>query len=110
MDVMATHAIRALEASDIPQMPHQGLGYMVCHAGEEANWLLTRVWMEGGIVAGLLGRAEHASYAPVTTPLIECVWEEIVAHHEREAWVRHMMRGEAQPQAYVQDQLPDGMY
>ena len=99
----------AIDASKVPTLDHRGLGYVVYHAGEQANWLLTRVWLDGDIVSGLLGRVIDGTYKDVTEPLVECVWEEIAVHHEREAWVRHMMSGPQNPDAYLADVIAGGM-
>ena len=104
------HAAAALAASDVPGMAHKGLGYLIYHAGEGANWLLTRVWMEGGIVSGLMARIHGDGLRDVAEPFVECVWEETVAHHERDSWVKHMMGGKENPSAYLGDRCPDGMH
>ena len=103
-------ASAAVAESDIPGAAHSGLGYLVYHAGEGADWLLTRVWMEGCIVSGLLYRVAGGRRVAVEEPFIECVWEEVVAHHERDAWVRNMMGAGENPAAYLADLLPDGMH
>lgn len=104
------HAEIALAASSIPSTARHGLGYLIYHAGMQTNWLLTRVWMPGGIVSGLLARIENGERVDVTEPIIECVWEEVVVHHERMAWVRHMMGRAEDPDAYLDDRLPSGSY
>ena len=103
-------ASAALAESGIPGMAHRGLGYLIYHAGEGANWLLTRVWMEGCIVSGLLDQIAGGQRVAVEEPFIECVWEEIIAHHERNAWVGNMMGAEENPAAYLADMLPEGMH
>ncbi|GAB5506858.1 MAG: hypothetical protein Rhirs2KO_20210 [Rhizobiaceae bacterium] len=103
-------AKRAVEASGVPALDHRGLGYVIYHAGEQANWLLTRVWLNGDIVSGLLGRIVDGAYVDVSEPLVECVWEEIAVHHERDAWVRHMMSGLENPDAYMAETIAVGMH
>lgn len=104
------HAAEALARSSIPVMAHCRLGYVIYHAGTDGYWLLVRVWLDGGIVAGLLARVDGERCTEVADPLIECVWEEIPAHHERDAWVRHMMTDPENPQGYLRDRLPDGYH
>lgn len=104
------HAAEALRQSSIPWMQHQGLGYLIYHMGEEGGWLLTRVWLKGGIVSGLLHRDQGYGFEPVPVPLVECVWESVVTQHERDAWVRQMMSDGADHQGYLEDWLPDGQY
>ena len=107
-DSVLKHAAEALRASSVPSMAHLGLGYIVYHAGEGGNWLLVRVWLDGGIVSGLLGRIDGGHYSEVKEPMVECVWEEIPVHHERGAWVRYMMSDPADPEAYLRDTLASG--
>lgn len=104
------YAAEALAASSIPTLSHRGLGYIIYHAGTGGNWLLVRPWLDGGIVSGLLGRIDGDCYMEVTAPLIECVWEEIPAHHERGAWVRHMMTDAEDREGYLRDRLADGYH
>lgn len=108
MEAVTAQALPALAASELPSLPHRGLGYLILHAGEEADWLLTRVWLEGDIVAGLLATLKDGRLEPVTAPLIECVWEAVVGADERDAWVRRMMVERPDPQAYLDDRLADG--
>lgn len=110
MRPIQTHAKKALSTVSIPAMKHRGLGYIIYHSGSEATWLLVRVWLDGGIVSGTVGRIDGNRYMQVTEPVVECVWEEIPAHHERNAWVRHMMIDPESPENYLQDRLEDGYY
>ena len=102
------HASEFLAASAVPTMDHARLGYIVYHAGDGGNWLLIRTWLGGGIVAGLLGQIDGNRFDVVTEPLIECVWEEVPVHHERCAWVRHMMTDPPDPTGYLKDHLAEG--
>ncbi|WP_424981660.1 hypothetical protein [Maritalea sp. S77] len=108
-DPIFSAAMEALHTSQIIDMPHQGIGYLMVHFGEAANWVLTRVWREGDIVAGLLTHFEAGKLLQVDEPMIECVWEEVIVHHERNAWVKHMMGG-AGKEGYLADHLADGQY
>ena len=100
----------ALGNSLIPQMPHQRLGYLIHHAGEDADWLLTRVWLRGDIVSGLLAANHGNGFEDVSDPLVECVWESVVGQHERNAWVRHMMSVPSNAEGYLSDYLAAGWH
>lgn len=99
-----------LLASPIPALPHRGLGYVICHAGEVANWLLIRVWREGEIVMGLLRTVEDGSAKQVEEPLIECIWEAAVSVHEREAWIKAMIEDGGGKETYLANSLEDGAH
>ena len=43
-------------------------------------------------------------------PLLACVWEQLVMQHERDAWVRHMMKDDQDPSGYLHDRVADGLY
>ena len=88
----------------------RGLGYAMLHKGEDADWLLVRLWLEGDIVAGVMAGDYGKGFDWVTEPFVECIWEHLVARHERDAWVRHMMSKTPKPTAYLEDVLPHGMY
>ena len=88
-----------------------GKGYLIFHAGEVEDWLLVRWWINGGIVAGLLAsRQGDARFEYCAQPYIECVWEGFITEFERSAWVRHMMTASPDTAAYLDDQLPTGLY
>ncbi|WP_428648505.1 hypothetical protein [Roseibium sp.] len=104
------YAAVALAASPVAWMRHRGLGYLMHHRGEDGNWFLLRVWLEGDIQAGLLSADHGRGFEPVTMPACECVWEGLVTCHEREAWIRHMMSETENPDGYLADRLEDGFH
>ena len=104
------HAGTALGSSPIPRMPYRGLGYLVLHAGEQADWLLTRVWLDGDIVSGLLAANHGDGFESVSDPLVECVWGAVVGQYERDALVRHMMSVPASAEGYLGDFLAAGRH
>lgn len=108
-DLAIANVQKSLVMSEVPTMEHFKAGYVVHHAGEDSTWLLTRVWLEGGIVSGLLHRQQEDKFEKVTMPLIECVWESVVTQHERDAWVSHMM-SKGDREGYLGDYLKDGYY
>ncbi|MBD8553766.1 hypothetical protein IFT84_04445 [Rhizobium sp. CFBP 8762] len=94
---------------------HFGLGFAVLHEGEaKANyWLLFNWWIAGGIQCQLLSRAmgeEPTRFAQVTRPYSACVWESVSIAHERDAWVRTVLNGQMNAEAYLNDRLADGLY
>ena len=44
----------ALEKLSSSSFSSRGLGYAMLHKGEDADWLLVRLWLEGDIVAGAM--------------------------------------------------------
>ena len=90
-----------------------GLGYCIAHVGEEAVWLLVDWWRAGGIVCQKLLSAplsSPADFKTVQAPFLACVWELAVIGHERDAWVRNMMRAAPDAQGYLADRLAPGEY
>ena len=89
------------------------LGYTIVHVGEEAVWLLVDWWISGGIVCQRMLSAPLArptQFEPVTAPALACVWELAVIAHERDAWVRHMLRDAPMASGYLNDVLETGRY
>ncbi|MFJ1300635.1 hypothetical protein ACILG0_11750 [Pseudomonadota bacterium AL_CKDN230030165-1A_HGKHYDSX7] len=89
------------------------LGYVIVHVGEEAVWLLVDWWISGGIVCQRMLSAPLArptQFEPVTAPALACVWEFAVIAHEREAWIRHMLRAAPDARGYLDDMMAAGRY
>jgi hypothetical protein len=90
-----------------------GLGFCIVHVGEEAVWLLVDWWISGGILCQQMYSAplqQPEQFQPVQGPFMACVWELQVTAHERGAWMRHVLRGEPDADAYLADVLPAGSY
>ena len=76
-------------------------------------WLLVDWWRAGGIVCQKLLSAplsSQADFKTVQAPFLACVWELAVIGHERDAWVRNMMRAAPDAQGYLADRLAPGEY
>lgn len=90
-----------------------GLGFCIAHVGEEAVWLLVDWWISGGIVCQRMLSApldQPEVFTPVEAPALACVWELVVTAHERNAWVRHVLKAEPDARGYLEDVLPAGSY
>lgn len=92
---------------------NHGLGYLIVHFGAQRVWLLLHWWHGEDIVLA------HLASAPLEggrfqsedgQPFHACVWEHVVIHHERDAWVRHMLASPPDPAGYLEDRLADGDY
>lgn len=90
-----------------------GLGYIILHEGEMRNWMLVHWWAYEDIVLHHV-----ASAAPGNSDFrsqdqqrfYACVWEQVVIHHERDAWVRTMLNARPDPELWIEDRLADGQY
>ncbi|SED58706.1 Ketosteroid isomerase-related protein [Rhizobiales bacterium GAS188] len=112
IEAARTHAGERLSAAG-REGGHYGLGYAILHSGIEANWLLVDWWAHADIGCQLLSSSTAtapAIFAPVTRPLMACVWELIPIGHERNAWVRHMLKPVPDRAGYLADRLADGVY
>lgn len=88
------------------------LGYVVIHRGSVGVWLLIHWWAHGDICCGRLALAATGTTLFETMeqrPLLACVWEQLVMQHERDAWVRHMMKDDQDSSGYLHDRLADGL-
>ena len=110
IDRALPYARQSLAGSLLPWLQHKGVGYLIYHAGEDANWLLTRLWMQGDIVSGLIAGDHGHGLNPIPTPFVECVWEAVICEFERNCWVKHMMIEAPDPDAWLMDQLPEGLH
>lgn len=95
---------------DWPQETSQRYGFLTLNLGEQALWALAQLWASDIL-------RQFCFYAPLDRPdqfqpapmpgFNACVWELEVTHHERDAWVRHVMSHPAAPHFddYVSDTL-----
>jgi hypothetical protein len=88
------------------------VAFAVLHKGMNAVWCNLYAWCLEAIVHCRLGSAPLSAptdFAPVSQPLIGCVWELPALAHERSAWVRHMLAGPSPDlDGYLDDWLADG--
>lgn len=109
VDAAVDHISRHISEDLLANIAATGLGYVLIHRGEAADWLLARTWLEGGIVAGIVYTGNGRTFEKAPSQIIECVWEAVVAFHERDAWVRAGM-SVAGRELYLSDMLPTGFY
>ena len=89
---------RGVAEREMNRTAHHGLGFTIVHHGEDSEWLLVCWWTHECILCQSLLRADRGSadFIPHEGMNVACTWELAVHAHERESWVRHVMRsGEA---------------
>jgi len=85
-------------------------GFLTLNLGEQALWALAQMWANDILrqfcFYAPLDRPDHFQPAPMPG-FNACVWELEVTHHERDAWVRHVMSHPAAPRFddYLNDTL-----
>lgn len=85
-------------------------GLLTLNLGEQALWALAQMWTNDILrqfcFYAPLDRLDHFQPAPMPG-FNACVWELEVTHHERDAWVRHVMADPAAPKFddYLDDTL-----
>lgn len=107
------HIAASLPAARMQEGQDHGLGYMVIHMGDMATWLLTRWWAHDNVGMSMLASAEPGHTCFESTDhrhFCACVWEHVVINHERDAWVKEVMRKDGTSDAYLANRLPDGYY
>ena len=70
------------------------IGYVIFHKGYDANYIVINWWSHGNMLRLFAYRAPLDS--PHTYTLVEnglhiCVWDMLVHHFERNAYVHHIM-------------------
>ncbi|MER0239655.1 hypothetical protein ABRA89_16140 [Fulvimarina sp. MAC8] len=82
-----------------------GLGFVILHFGEHANWLLIDRWVFGDSLKQ--ANLRSALTAPTEfvrvedTELMVCVWEAAVIDFERRAFIETMMTTEPDESRYL---------
>jgi hypothetical protein len=92
---------------------HYGVGYVIVHEGKLENWILVNWWTAGIIGCELMARSrktEPGSFEIYTGVGMACVFELEIVAFERDAWIRHALKGGGRLHEYLQDHLPDGLY
>lgn len=113
VDAAVEHTRRVLPPAAAAEGGSERLGYGILHTGTLGTWLLIHWWAHGDICCGRLALAAPGNIefrSMDDRPLLACVWEQVVMHHERGAWVRHMMAPRPDADAYFGDRLADGRY
>ena len=90
-----------------------GVAYAIVHKGDAGCWLLIHWWAHQDIAMSLLALAEPGATGFSSQEgryFHACVWEHVLIHHERNAWVRHVLDGEHRVQDYLADVVDDGDY
>ena len=108
----AIDAVTTVLPGRVPDgLPPHRIGFVIIHAGEDANWLLVDQWVDGAIMCHRLLRASRdgadaAHFKPVSdSDLCFCVWEGAIIDFERRAFIATMMRAAPDPLAYFAAQL-----
>ena len=93
----ARRETRRVVEREVPATAHHGVGFTVVHHGEDSEWLLVCWWTHECIMCQSLLHAERgsAAFEPFRGANVACIWELAVHAHERDAWSRHAVRGDA---------------
>ena len=86
-----------------------GLGFVTIHQAEAFNQIIVDWWEHNNELRHRVFKAQP--HAPLDFTEITasgeafCVWELAVICHERKAWMRHVLNGAPDAQAYLGDTL-----
>jgi hypothetical protein len=83
-------------------------GFVILHEGALANWLLFQWWTHGDVWCQLLsysGSKDPLSFKYSTRPIRACVYETAIIWHEQKSWIAHVLNGNADRRAYLNDML-----
>lgn len=101
-------ALTRLAEVDATDPAHHSMGLVTLHLGENGDYLLVNTWTDNDILRHAnFGAAPGGEFRDDWPGTAACVWELAVIQHEREAWLRHMLRpdGPADPDAWMADLL-----
>lgn len=106
-------AAREIAVTALPQGARDegrhGVGFLIAHDGALGRWALVywwsnNVWFHERLFHSPVD-SPRLELRPVTDGLIACVYELRVVEWERQAWLRHVIDGPGDVEAYLADQL-----
>lgn len=101
-------ADHSLPAPD-PAAGRPGFGFTIAHSGRGADYFVLGWWnAENELPLSVWVRRDGKEWRPAHAGESVCVWDLEVIWHERQAWVRTMMREQADGGAYLSAVLQDG--
>lgn len=116
--LIAMDRVQAAEAHVLDLLPltrEEGefykTGFAVLHEGALANWLLFQWWTHGDVWCQLLSysdSAEPLNFKHSTRPIRACVYETAILWHEQKSWIDHVLNGNADRGAYLDDLFEAG--
>jgi len=105
-------AARAAAAHALPEPAEgdgrHGVGFLIIHDGALGRWALVFWWSHRILLRERLFHSPTGSpleLRPVTDGLIACIYELQVIEWERQAWLRHVLDGQPDLQAYLDDEI-----
>ncbi|MEV6412689.1 hypothetical protein [Kribbella sp. NPDC051718] len=104
------HAVRMFAAATLPADSHGRAAFVIVHRARPANFFLI-YWWSSDVDLSLAYFRSPLDRPTAITPMpafsAGCVWELALADHERAAWVRHLLTGEPDLDAYLKEIPPD---
>ncbi|MEV8372199.1 hypothetical protein AB0P21_05645 [Kribbella sp. NPDC056861] len=97
-------AARAIASATLPADNGGRAAFVIAHRARPACFVLVYWWSSSVDLSLAYFRSpldRPAGLAPMPQHSTGCVWELALAHNEREAWVRHMLVGDADLEAYL---------
>ncbi|MEP3245572.1 MAG: hypothetical protein ABJN40_02115 [Sneathiella sp.] len=83
-------------------------GFAVLHHGVQANWLLFQWWAHDDVWCQLLSYSDvddPLRFKFSSRPIRACVYETAILWHEQKAWINHVLNGNADRRAYLEDMM-----
>ena len=94
------------ELPDVGKGDH-GLGFVIFHAGLDSNFVVLDWWHNENELCHRVFSSTKAAPGKLRRrqpdESIACIWDLLVIHHERESWVKHMMRNPPEAATYLSD-------
>jgi hypothetical protein len=100
---------RKLPETELPPIGdgNYGLGFLIVHHGKDANFVLLDWWCNENELRHQVYYSTKEQPGQLirqnSSSPIACVWDLGVIYHERNAWVRHMMKNQPDVTGYLND-------
>lgn len=102
-------AARAIASTTLPAASAGRAAFVIAHRARPACFVLVYWWASAVDLALAYFRSpldQPAALTPMPEYSTGCVWELALAHHERAAWIRHLLADEPDLKAYLAARPP----
>ncbi len=105
VDAARRHVVGLLPQTEVEGAFYK-TGFAILHQGAMANWLLFQWWTHTDVWCQFLSYSDvndPEAFGVTQRPIRACVYETAVIWHEQLAWIRHVLNGSPDRQAYLSD-------
>jgi hypothetical protein len=108
-DPVLLHAAKMFATVTLPADSQGRAAFVIAHRARPANFVLIYWWSSAVDLCLAYFRSpldRPVALEPMPAFSTGCVWELALVEHERDVWVRHVLSGEADLDAYLHEVPP----